>query len=356
MKISIYRSLTDAFGYGWRRYDRVARIAWLPLFLMSLVGFLLPYIYLTVLTGAPVTIGDVSPREAFGLLNKSAQLLWEQRYWEMVGLQAGFTIVNLFLLSTFMVPLLRNATRGVTLPKTSFSLPFGFKHLRFWGAALISGLGLYFLLVMPMDYAVIAMSDYVDELLAQSVYVFPFEDSLHTVEEQPLVENPGLWQAIPGYIQIPFQIVLVYLGIRLFAYPVFVTAHEKSDGHSAFGQAWRLTRGLNLIRLPFVAFLLFVLFNGFHWFGVDIWGLGDILNKIIFPFILTVINSGFALAYESSRITGEANQASDIVLPIFQWMWAFFRIGLTFAYLILFYGIVIGFSASLYRQQVAGKV
>ncbi len=352
MKISIYRTLTESLGFGWRNFEHVARISWMPLLLLTLFGFLIPYIYFSLLTGGPVTISDISPAEAYQLLARNGSRLWNENYWTMFSMQWGISIINVILISSFFVSLLRYGARGTPLPGTSFPVAFGFKHLRFIGAAVLSGLGLFLLLVLPMERAVVAMSDYVSELLEKKVYVFPFEDSLHTVSEEPLIKERGFWQGLPNIVQIPFIVGLVYFGMRLFAYPVFVAAHEKGDQYSALKEVWKLTNGLNILRVSFAAFFLFVVFNGFHWFGVDVPGIVDILNKVIFPAILIAINYGFMLIASSTRVVAEDSAVASWVLPIFSLLWTLFRMGLNFAYLFLFYGVFAGFGASLYRQRM----
>lgn len=132
------------------------------------------------------------------------------------------------------------------------------------------------------------------------------------------------------------MILVGYLNLRLFAWPGVAVCRRSM----ALGQTLQVTRGWNLIRLPVIVALISVFL-----FAVMI-----VINMIILPMVLSTLETLFQATEASTRLVNSGAKG-EWVLPLFMWIWNFFKIAVNFLWTFFSYGVLAGLYGRLYRES-----
>ncbi len=131
-------------------------------------------------------------------------------------------------------------------------------------------------------------------------------------------------------------ILVGYLNLRLFAWPGVAVCRRSL----ALGSTLQVTRGWNLIRLPVIIGLI----------GLFLTTAVIAINAIILPMVLSTLNVLFQATETSTRLVNSGAKA-EWVLPLFVWIWNFFKIAVNFLWTFFSYGVIAALYGRLYRES-----
>ncbi len=131
-------------------------------------------------------------------------------------------------------------------------------------------------------------------------------------------------------------ILVAYFNLRLLPWPGVAVCRRSL----ALGQTLQVTRGWNLIRLP----LIVAVIAGFLFTAVIV------INVIVLPMVASTVNVLF-LATETSTRLVNSGVKGGWVLPLFVWIWNFFKIAVNFLWAFFSYGVIAALYGRLYRES-----
>ena len=132
------------------------------------------------------------------------------------------------------------------------------------------------------------------------------------------------------------MILVGYMNLRLFAWPGVAVCRRSM----ALGQTLQVTRGWNLIRLPVIVALI----------SLFLLAAMIAINTIILPMVLSTLNTLFQATEASTRLVNSGAKG-EWVLPLFVWIWNFFKIAVNFFWTFFSYGVLAGLYGRLYRES-----
>ena len=176
--------------------------------------------------------------------------------------------------------------------------------------------------------------------LVGSVYMFLRGAAMQAVKQAGQVANAdGLANAPVNAILI-FAVLsfifIAYFNLRLFAWPGVAVCRKSL----AFGNTLQVTRGWNLIRLP----LILLVIGGFLMTAIIA------INVIILPMVASTLNVLLQATETSTRLVNSGVKG-DWVLPLFIWIWNFFKIAINFLWTFFSYGVIAALYGRLYRES-----
>ena len=131
-------------------------------------------------------------------------------------------------------------------------------------------------------------------------------------------------------------LLVFYLNIRLFAWPGVAVCRRSL----ALGETLRVSRGWNLIRLPIVIAAL----------ALFLTTAVIVINTLILPMVLSTLNVLFQATETSTRLVNSGVKG-EWVLPLFIWIWNFFKIAVNFLWTFFSYGVIAALYGRLYRDS-----
>ncbi len=131
-------------------------------------------------------------------------------------------------------------------------------------------------------------------------------------------------------------ILVGYINLRLFAWPGVAVCRRSM----ALGQTLQVTRGWNIIRLPVIVALI----------GLFLFTAMIAINVIILPMVLSTLELLFKATETSTRLVNSGAKG-EWVLPLFVWIWNFFKIAVNFLWAFFSYGVLAGLYGRLYRDS-----
>jgi hypothetical protein len=271
--------LYEALGFAVTRFSTVLRVAWLPLALLLL------------LQGIALQL-DLEAAPAAGL---AAALRTEPGYMyqfleavlALSPIHIAFATIAVILHASYMVPLIRYASNGTMPHHGSMHLEFGWRHLKYVGASLLSFPVIAFAASAVAGYGGDWAGGGLKSALERQRTVFE-EGSLHSVETEPVFGGlQGLVASLDQFLMrlginvsatetvviVPVLVVAVYLMLRLFALPYLAAAREAGDGYNSFGRSLAVSSGFNifpLIAVMILFALVHLIMLTLFWFSLGI--------------------------------------------------------------------------------------
>lgn len=182
----IFAVAGDALGFAVRRFETIARIAWLPVSLMLIVQMAAVFTLISIEFGRFVTFTDLVQGLRFADARTFAGTVL------MKGLGAGDVRIilvaavtaffSLMLVASFMASLIRLAGKGIEPPAGLFRAPFGADEMRYTLATLAGGVLVPILILSPILLATLQVIAHVETAMAATFVRFPVSDSLHTIQ------------------------------------------------------------------------------------------------------------------------------------------------------------------------------
>lgn len=242
MKLRIWSVTGEALNFGGRRMETIARVSWLPIFLLLIVNMATVFAFLSVIAGKLITFSDVpSMLGAQQLVALYAAQGWTSNPNAMAAITGVNIILQTILIASFMAPLIRYAGLGVKPRPGVIRLVFGPAQLRYIFSGVFSFLFIAILILAPIATATFYVVKYLVAALTQTMASFPDPNSLHTIELTTSAEGiaaSGLsWiygLAVPLVAAAPFVVALWLL--------VFFHFHPRNRPAAKGGNA--LLRGL----------------------------------------------------------------------------------------------------------------
>lgn len=345
MKIRIYDTITHTLGFAVRRFETVARLGWLPLLLAALLAMATPYLMLSVSQNRLIGPDDVSLPLAQKYMGQVMQDLGAHSFPALV-----FTLIGIYFLMTVLhtsalIPLLRLSARDEVPHQHSFSIHFGWAHLKYAVTSLLSVLGIGGITFVPLIVSsnFIAMS--LDAAAAREYAHFPDADSLHRIDMVTGDETLAGEMLSAAGVVLPFVFLLVaaYLGVRFLAFPFLAALRDKSAGahYSALSTSWSNSRGWNFLRMLVVALVL----------GLIVFGIGYLVNAVFMQMILVVLTSALGLSNSWAEVMAFDGDPENWT-SFYVWVWGCLTVLLSMLYQFFILGIAAGLGGQLYRQFV----
>ena len=176
--------------------------------------------------------------------------------------------------------------------------------------------------------------------LVGSVYLFLRGAAMQSMTQTANTGNLESFTGAPVNALLIFAalsfILVAYFNLRLFPWPGVAVCRRSL----ALGQTLQVTRGWNLIRLP----LIVAVIAGFLLTAVIV------INVIILPMAASTLNVLFQATETSTRLVNSGVKG-DWVLPLFIWIWNFFKIAVNFLWTFFSYGVIAALYGRLYRES-----
>lgn len=344
MRIHFYRSVTEAWGFAYHRFDMIARQAWFPVLIIILLTFASPYLVLSIVNGELVTIASLPFNKAVEAISKNQELLWSQHLIKMVLFNLLAYVLVTLLYASFFVPLLQYTARGIMPSHRSVNLAVGPRHFKFLLASFLTVGGILLILWSPMLLATHFIDQYVAEAVGRQYANFPDPNSLHTIEIVAATQNTAGFDVLKGVLWLAAAIAVVYFTVRFFPVPFFAGVREKADGYNSLKAGWQATRGWNTARLAAVLLVL--------WLAMML--ITYILNIYIMPMTLQALRAMYMLVTESLGVMGMLGRDLNWILDLLNWIWVVIKVLVNMAMIFLTFGLVAGLAGSLFRQAGIG--
>lgn len=185
--LSVFSIAAEALNFGWRRFETVLRVGWLPVSLMLVFNMATAFLWLSIAYGRAITFKDVA---ASGSTWPQVFLLSQQKMNEGLaaqsslawGLWSASLLVTAILVASFMAPLIRYAGLGEKPAPGVIRAPFGPDQIRYLAAGALSTLVFAAVVYAPMTTATLSILDFINQTMTTPYASFPDRDSLHTVD------------------------------------------------------------------------------------------------------------------------------------------------------------------------------
>ncbi|MDX2238057.1 MAG: hypothetical protein NW203_10885 [Hyphomonadaceae bacterium] len=248
MPLNVFSIAGEALNFGWRRFETILRVGWLPLSLILIFNMASVFLWLSLAYGEAITFSDVA---ASGARWSEVLLLAQQKAAEGAGstaalaLQSASMLVTAMLVASFMAPLVRYAGLGERPAPGLIRVPFGPDQIRFLGAGALAFAVFGAAVYLPVTYVSLSVLHFAGTAMTTPYASFPDPDSLHTAQIVLGTERFGVrwvygWQ-VWGVAAAAFAALLY---ATIFAH-VAPRAADRKKGIGALGRA--LGVGLALV-------------------------------------------------------------------------------------------------------------
>jgi hypothetical protein len=183
--LNVFSIAGEALNFGWRRFETILRVGWLPLSLILVFNMASVFLWLSLAYGEAITFTDVA---ASGARWAEVLVLAQQKAGEGAGpgvalaLQAGSLIVTAMLVASFMAPLIRYAGLGERPAPGLLRAPFGPDQIRFLAAGALSSVVFAIAVYAPVTIMSEAVIAFIGTAMTTPYASFPDADSLHTAQ------------------------------------------------------------------------------------------------------------------------------------------------------------------------------
>ncbi len=249
MGLNVFSIAGEALNFGWRRFETILRVGWLPLSLLLVFNMATVFLWLSLAYGEAITFTDVA---ASGARWGQIILLAQQKAAEGAGsgaaiaLQAGSLLVTAVLIASFMAPLIRYAGLGERPAPGFIRAPFGPDQIRFLAAGALAFVVFGAAVYLPISFVSLSVLEFLGAAMTTPYASFPEPDSLHTAQIVMGTERFGVrwiygWQvwgvAALAFAGLLFVAILAHVGPR---------AEDKRAGIGILGRALGVLLGLAL--------------------------------------------------------------------------------------------------------------
>lgn len=185
MPLNVFSIAGEALNFGWRRFETILRVGWLPLSLILVFNMATVFLWLSLAYGEAITFTDVA---ASGARWSDVLILAQQKAAAHAGsgpalaLSAASVIVPLMLVASFMAPLVRYAGLGERPARGLVRAPFGPDQIRFLGAGALAFAVFGAAVYLPVTYVSLSVLHFVGTAMTTPYASFPDSDSLHTAQ------------------------------------------------------------------------------------------------------------------------------------------------------------------------------
>lgn len=226
MSLNVFSIAGEALNFGWRRFETILRVGWLPLSLILIFNMASVFLLLSLAYGEAITFADVA---ASGARWGDVLILAQQKAAEGSGsgavllLQAGTALVAAMLVASFMAPLVRYAGLGEKPSPGLIRAPFGPDQIRFLAAGALASIFFAVIVYAPVGLTTVAILDFMGKAMTTPYASFPDPDSLHTAEIILGAERFGVrwvfgWQvwgvAAAGLAALLYAAILAHVAPR----------------------------------------------------------------------------------------------------------------------------------------------
>lgn len=238
--LNVFSIAGEALNFGWRRFETILRVGWLPLSLLLIFNMATVFLWLSLAYGEAITFTDVA---ASGAQWADVIALAQIKAAEGAGsgpalaLQAASLIVTAMLVASFMAPLIRYAGLGERPAPGLLRAPFGPDQIRFLAAGALSTVVFGLAVYAPVTLTTTAILDFMGTAMTTPYASFPDADSLHTAQIIMGADRFGVrwlygWQ-VWGVAAFAFAMLLF---TSIFAH-VAPRAEDGKAGIGALGRA-----------------------------------------------------------------------------------------------------------------------
>ena len=182
MVLRVFSVLGAALNFSGRRFETIARVAWLPLLLLMIVDMTTVFAMLSVIYERTITF-----RDAVTFANAERALaayIQPGLSAHPVALSAiaGISIVFQGILSaSMMAPLIRLAGLGEQPAGGILRLRFGPDQLRYLAGIVLSGAFMFIIVLLPLFISAVFILAHIGAGLSTVMASFPDAQSLHTI-------------------------------------------------------------------------------------------------------------------------------------------------------------------------------
>ncbi len=261
MALNVFSIAGEALNFGWRRFETVLRVGWLPLSLILIFNMATVFLWLSLAYGNAITFTDVA---ASGARWADVIALAQQKAAAGAGsdaalaLQSGSLLVTAMLVASFMAPLVRYAGLGERPAPGLIRAPFGPDQIRFLAAGALSTIVFAAAVYAPVGLTTLAILEFMGTAMTTPYASFPDPDSLHTAQIVMGTERFGVrwiygWQ-VWGVAAAAFAGLLY---VAIFAH-IAPRGEDKKAGIGGLGRAL----GLGLAMAAFFAAAAWAYFAG----------------------------------------------------------------------------------------------
>ena len=235
MALNVFSIAGEALNFGWRRFETILRVGWLPLSLILVFNMATVFLWLSLAYGEAITFTDVA---ASGARWAEVIALAQQKAAEGAGsdaalmLQAASFLVTAVLAASFMAPLVRYAGLGERPAPGFIRAPFGPDQIRFLAAGALSTIVFVAAVYAPVALATLSILDFMGTALTTPYASFPDPDSLHTAQIVMGTDRFGVrwlygWQV--------WGLAAAALAALLFAFVLAHVAPRREDKKAGIG-------------------------------------------------------------------------------------------------------------------------
>jgi hypothetical protein len=183
--LNVFSIAGEALNFGWRRFETILRVGWLPLSLILVFNMATVFLWLSLAYGEAITFTDVAES---GARWAEVLVLAQQKAGEGAGsdaalaLSAGSLIVTAMLVASLMAPLIRYAGLGERPAPGLLRAPFGPDQVRFLSAGALSSVVFAIAVYAPVTLLSEAVIAFIGTAMTTPYASFPDTDSLHTAQ------------------------------------------------------------------------------------------------------------------------------------------------------------------------------
>lgn len=247
MRLNVFSIAGEALNFGWRRFETILRVGWLPLSLIFIFNMASVFLLLSLAYGEAITFTDVA---ASGARWAEVIALAQAKAAEGAGsgavllLHAGGVLVTAMLVASFMAPLVRYAGLGERPAPGFIRAPFGPDQIRFLAAGAVASVVFAVAVYAPVSFTTLAILEFMGTAMTTPYASFPDPDSLHTAQIVMGTERFGVrwiygWQvwgvAAAAFATILFVAILAHVAPR---------AEDKRAGIGFLGRALGVGAGV----------------------------------------------------------------------------------------------------------------
>ena len=416
MRLNVFSVVGEALNFGARRMETIMRAAWLPVVLLLIVNMTVVFSVLSIGADHLITFKDLRGG-TFAMAEQAAAAKLGAGFAQgeplAIAIVAGWALVNMALVSSFMAPLIRYSGLGEKPRAGVMRAPFGLDQLRYIAASLASSILAALFSLGPVLLASHFVGAHLKEALSKNYASFPNEESLHTIELVPAADKLeaegslwlyeyGVWSALaviavlgvfwllvahfhpdnrdvaprrPNVFARGFVVALALAGLFSIALTFASLNFDKSLVPAnaypflIFASALVLLGAYLSVRLyayPGVAVCrrsmspagVLAVTRGWNVVKlglalVFIWALlmavQLIVNSQVFVWLSSTLVTLFSATSVYTRIVG--GETGAWVLPFFVWLWTLIKLAYTIFWTFFTYGVSAGLLGRLYRES-----
>jgi hypothetical protein len=240
MPLNVFSIAGEALNFGWRRFETILRVGWLPLSLILVFNMASVFLLLSLAYGEAISFTDVARSGARWpemIALARAKAAESAGTGPALALQFGTVLVTAVLVASFMAPLVRYAGLGERPGPGLVRAPFGPDQIRFLAAGALASVVFAAVVYAPVQIVTLSVLDFMSKAMTTPYASFPDPDSLHTAQIVMGTERFGVrlvygWQ-VWGAAALAFA-ALLYVAVLAHVAP---RDDDKKAGIGFLGRA-----------------------------------------------------------------------------------------------------------------------